>query len=132
MSAFGAHSRHGLLHCKCPLLGAKRTLVPSLTAPERFVENFFWAERQLNPDLVQAFDARNESPDHFNNYKRLERRVMKKLMAEAKAMPDPEATAHAMRITGTGKVPEDRPPNYAAMSDSEFEAAKKKLFKQAP
>lgn len=102
-----------------------------LAVGKDFARRWLLAEAQLDQNLVAAFDARNQSPQHERYYKKQEQKALQRLIDAAKREPDQEATANRMAVAaavrGTStKMPELKPPRYGDMTDAEFNAEKKK------
>jgi hypothetical protein len=91
-----------------------------------FVRRWLISESQLNPQLIAAFDNRNNSAEHNRRYQRIERKVLERLFNDAKRQPDPEATADRYAVVaamrgGTGQPAPDKPVKYGELSQAEFE-----------
>jgi hypothetical protein len=96
-----------------------------------------WAKNEYatNEEFRQAWDNRHMTGEAARLVTNTVNKAIGNLQKEVAAMPppiDPEATADRAAVSaavraGSGKPPEDRPPDYANMTDRDFEAEKAKL-----
>lgn len=94
--------------------------------PSEMAKAWMLNEVATNGDLAQAWSERHASPEHALIAERRISRTLQKFRSYAKSLPDPKASNDRELVTfavkgANGKPPPERPPNYNAMSDSEFD-----------
>lgn len=97
---------------------------------DEFVEGWLNAKATKDPRLGRAWLERHQKPKDFEKVtKGLARELAQKFskLPDRQATEDREAVTAAVRGTST-RAPEGKPPDFSKMSNSEFEAAKEKLF----
>ena len=104
----------------------KRLADSELPVPAGYVKTALMAAAH-DPAVASAFDNRGQSPA---NYNRVMRKLQDKIIADAKSMPDRDATETKMLVSnymrGRSKMPAEPPPNFGAMNDAEFAKEKAK------
>ncbi len=109
--------------------------IADVPLPPGYAEQFLLVAALRDPDLQIAWDNRSNRNVHPMVQSKIRgklRSAVNKLREAAASVPDADATADRLAIVAhmkgaTGKVGPDPPPNYGAMSDAEFSAAKRKL-----
>jgi hypothetical protein len=103
-------------------------------ASDRLVRAWIDGMAEDNPKLANAWVNRKNDPKQFA---RIVEGLSREFHKEFSRRPDPrtsedrELVSAAVRGAST-KAPEDRPPSYGTMSDSEFAATIEKQFKFRP
>lgn len=114
-------------------IGNQRLKDAGIPVGEDFVERWFAAEANMNPQLRDAFDKRYEFAQHRRQYEKLADKAMGRLMKSARSQPDPEVTADKMAVVAalkgasSSQAPPDPPVRYGDLTDGQFAAEKKKL-----
>lgn len=90
---------------------------------DKAVKGFLLAQADENPALHQAWNARHENPAV---YKAAVRQLSKAFATWANSRPDPaltedrDAVIAAVKGASLNKAPEDRPPTYGHMNNTDF------------
>jgi hypothetical protein len=79
----------------------------------------------LTPGIKELFDSRHHSAEHLRQWRRQETKMLSRLAADIKKIPDGDLTADRLAVIQSmrgekGKQPEEKPVDVGSLSDSEF------------
>jgi hypothetical protein len=91
-----------------------------------YVRRYLMAESLATPGIKEAFDSRHDSAEHLRQWQRAEKKMLSRLAADAKKIPDQELTADRLAVVqsmrGGGHPPAEKPVDVANMPESDFRA----------
>jgi hypothetical protein len=93
---------------------------------KEYAKRWLLAEAQLNPQLLEAWQHRRDSPEHQRHAVSTLKRAFKQMQKSAARMPDPEATEDRAAVTaavrGSSRSPQpERAPDYSRMTQNELD-----------
>ena len=108
-----------------------------LHVPSDYAATILKARALEDAELVRAFDDRNKSPQHQQQFNRLINKITAGIVSKARqdqefaegaaVQADRDLIASVMRGASSGKPIPEAPKNYGAMTDAEYSAEKKRI-----
>lgn len=100
--------------------------------PADYAKVWLLNEAATNPALGSAWERRHESPEAARAAERAVDKALTRLHRHLASLPEPSLTADRALVSAavrgaSGQPPPERPPNYAHMTDADFNAATAKF-----